>query len=180
MTTTQLSCQCGAVRMEARDAPIIVAQCFCQSCREAKRRMEALPGAPAVVGVQGSSHYVLYRKDRVRITAGKDKLRNFRLSPKTSTRRVVATCCNTPVLTELKGGHWASLYGNLWHGQSLPAPDLRTQTGDLPQGVVLDGNVPKGGWATARFFSKLLGAWIAMGFKAPVLALDTAEIELKP
>ena len=140
--------------------------------------MEALPGAPPVVGTEGGSHYVLYRKDRVQITRGRERLRHFRLSAKTQTRRVLATCCNTPVLVELKGGHWASLNANLWHGQSLPAPDLRTQTGDLPDGVALDDSVPSGGWETTKFYGKLLGAWIAMGFKVPVLAGDTPEIEL--
>ena len=179
MTTTELSCACGQVHLSVEDRPIIVAECFCNSCREAKRRMEALPGAPSVVGTQGGSHYVLYRKDRVQILEGKENLRNFRLSEKTPTRRVIATCCNTPVLTELKGGHWASLYGNLWHGQALPKPDLRTQTGDVPAGVVLDDSVPAGGWQTAKFFASLLGAWIAMGFKVPVLAGDTPEMKLK-
>lgn len=175
---TELSCACGAVHLEVSGAPIVVAECHCNSCREAARRMEALPGAPAVVGTQGSSHYVLYRKDRVQITRGKDRLRNFRLGPTSHTRRVIATCCNTPVLTEFQGGHWASLYGNLWHGQSLPAPDLRTMTGDLPEDIMLDESVKSGGWETTKFYGRLLGAWMAMGFRSPSLALDTPEIAL--
>ena len=179
MTVTDLHCACGKLHMEVREAPIIVAECYCNSCREGARRLEALPGAPKVAGSQGGSHYVLYRKDRVRIVAGKEGLRNFRLGPQSHTRRVFATCCNTPVLTEFQGGHWVSLYGNLWPAGTLPQPDLRTQTGDLPPGTALDGGVPSGGWETTKFYGRLLGAWVAMGFRSPALALDTAEVELR-
>ncbi|SEQ02846.1 hypothetical protein SAMN05428969_1609 [Devosia sp. YR412] len=176
---TDLSCQCGKVHLVVSQEPIMVAECYCNSCREAVRRMEALPGAPKVVGAYGSSHYVMYRKDRVQISQGKEWLRNFRLGPKSPTRRVIASCCNTPVLTELKGGHWASLYGNLWHGQALPKADLRTQTTNAPDGSILDDAVPAGGWETTKFYGRLLAAWAAMGFKSPVLALDTPEVELR-
>lgn len=176
---TDLRCDCGKVQLEVTEPPIIVAECYCNSCSEGRRRIESLPGAPKVVGDNGASHYVLYRKDRVRIVSGWDYLRNFRLKPEAQTRRVIASCCNTPVLVELKGGHWASVYGNLWQGQALPRPDLRTVTGDVAGKVTLDDSIPSGNWETAKFFGRLLGAWIAMGFKSPPLALETPEIELR-
>lgn len=176
---TDLRCSCGQVHLVVSENPIMVTECYCESCREARRRIATLPGAPAVVGDNGSTHFVLYRKDRIRILAGREWLRNFRLGPEAQTRRVIASCCGTPVLLEFKGGHWASLYGNLWHGQSLPKAELRTVTGDAGAGTVLDGSIPSGGWETTKFYGKLLGAWIAMGFRAPPLALDTPEIELK-
>jgi hypothetical protein len=177
MSVTTLSCRCGKVQLAVSQAPIIVSECHCNSCREAARRMAQLPGAPAVAGTDGGTHFVLYRKDRVSISSGFELLRNFRLGPERQTRRVIASCCNTPVLLEFKGGHWASLYGNLWHGQNLPAPHLRTMTGDSP--VVLDDSVTAGRWATAKFYGRLLSAWAGMGFRAPALALDTPEIKLE-
>lgn len=175
---TELSCACGAVRMQVAGAPITVAECHCTSCRDAAGRIAALPGAPAVVGEQGGTHFVLYRKDRVRFVGGRDKLRNFRLGPERATRRVIASCCNTPVLLEFKGGHWVSLYGNLWHDQDLPPLQLRTIVGDAPAGVLFNDSVPMGGWPTAKFYGQLLAAWAAMGFRSPVVALDTPEVEL--
>ena len=175
---TELSCGCGTVRLAVEGAPITVAECHCSSCRDAAGRMARLPGAPAVVGAGGGTHFVLYCKDRVRIVAGHDQLRNFRLGPERETRRVIATCCNTPVLLEFKGGHWVSLYGNLWHGQTLPPLRLRTMTADAPAGAVPDDGVPAGGWPTAKFYGQLLVAWAAMGFKAPPVALDTPEVEV--
>lgn len=179
MTATAVSCVCGKVQLEVSLQPILVAECYCNSCRDAAGRMAKLPGAPKVVGDNGSTHFVLYRKDRIRILKGREWLRNFRLGREAQTRRVIASCCNTPVLLEFKGGHWASLYGNLWHGQSLPAADVRTITGDVIDGTVLDDSVPSGGWQTMIFFGKLMAAWIAMGFRAPPIALDTPEIELR-
>lgn len=173
-----IGCNCGKVKIELTGEPIIVAECHCKSCRDGAERMAGLPGAEPVVGTNGSSHYVLYRKDRVRIVAGKEWLRNFRLGPEAHTRRVFASCCNTPVLAEFKGGHWVSLYANLWHGQAVPALDIRTQVGDAPAGTVPEDGVPAGGWETTKFYGKLLGAWIAMGFKQPAVALDTPEVEL--
>ena len=139
--------------------------------------MGQMPGAPAVAGSYGGSHFVLYRKDRVAITAGREWLANFRLGPDRHTRRVIATCCNSPVLLEFKGGHWASLYANLWQGEDLPAPEIRTMTTDRDTPLPDDG-VPAGKWQTAGFYGRLLVAWAAMGFRSPVLALDTPEMEL--
>lgn len=178
MNGTTLACGCGKVRLEVKGSPIITAECHCNSCREAARRMATLPGAPIVSGGHGGSHYVLYRKDRIRIVGGHDYLQNFRLGPKSHTRRVVATCCNTPVLTEFEAGHWGSLYGNLWPAQDLPPPDLRTQVSGSPNAGDLDHGVPSGGWETTKFYGKLLAAWIAMGFKSPRLAADTPEFKL--
>ena len=179
MMTTELRCTCGALRLELSGAPIVVAECHCASCRDARRRMATLPGAPAVVGAHGGTHFVLYRKDRIRITAGRDRLRHFRLGPQAETRRVITSCCTMPVLLEFKGGHWASLYGNLWPAEALPAIDLHTMISDRGAAAppLADG-VPAGRWATAKFFAALLAAWIAMGFRAPPLALDTPEIPI--
>ena len=175
---TQLSCSCGQVRLEVRAAPLISAECYCNSCREGAARMAALPGAPDVTNGAGGTPYVLYRKDRVSIVAGQDKLRAFRLKPASSTRRVIATCCNTPVFTEFKGGHWLSLYADLWPDGTAPAMDVRTQTGDLPAQLQPDDSVPSGGWPTTRFYGRLLAAWIAMGFKVPEVKVDGPELAI--
>jgi hypothetical protein len=40
-------------------------------------------------------------------------------------------------------------------------------TGDRTDHMALDDAVPAGTLQTWRFYAKLLGAWIAMGFKSP-------------
>lgn len=162
MKTTQLSCACGVCRLEVRGTPIISTECHCKSCSTAAARLQTLPAAPNVLSEHGGTPFVLYRKDRVAILAGAENFREFRLSPDATTRRIVASCCNTPLFLEFKGGHWLSIFANLWAPEALPPLEMRTQTqGSEPH------DVPSGAWPTTRFYGRLLGAWIAMGFKVP-------------
>ncbi|WP_342380087.1 hypothetical protein NVS55_11005 [Myxococcus stipitatus] len=172
----QLRCACGQVRLEVEGKPIVSSECYCNSCRAAGQRLATLPSARSVLGAHGGTHFVLYRKDRVRFLEGTGLLKEFRLTPESTTRRIVATCCNTPVCLEFKGGHWLSLYAGLWPEGTLPPLDLRTMTSDLPAGVVLPPDVPSGKWNQAAFFARLLGAWILMGFRAPRLTFIHGEV----
>lgn len=168
---TPLACACGEVQLHVERTPIISTECHCNSCRAAGARLQAL-GAPApVLQANGGTHFVLYRKDRIRFLNGAERLKAFRLTSQATTRRVVATCCNTPVFLEFKGGHWLSLYAGLWPKGALPPLNLRTMTSDMPAGAVLDLDVPSGKRQTLAFYAKLLGAWIAMGFKSPNIAV---------
>lgn len=165
--TTELSCTCGAFALELTGEPFIATECHCTSCREAGARLEALPLSRPMRGANLGTPFVLYRKDRVRFLRGADRLAEFRLNEKTSTRRVVTSCCKTPVFVEFKGGHWLSLYASLWPEGASPKPTIRTMVGDRPKGAPLPDDLPSGPMVTAGFFAKLLGAWIAMGFKSP-------------
>lgn len=175
--TTELACACGKVRLAVEKSPITSAECHCNSCREAGARLASLPLARPALAPNGGTPFVVYRKDRVRILAGSDLLGEFRLTPKSTTRRVVATCCNTPVFLEFKGSHWLSLYGSLWPEGTMPALQLRTMVGDRKADAPLAGDLPSGFWPTAGFYAELLGAWIAMGFRSPQVAV-TRRIEL--
>lgn len=169
---TQLHCACGQVRLEAAGKPIVSAECHCDSCRAAAARLQALPNAPRVQSANGGTRFVLYRKDRVRFAQGRDLLGSFRLTGDAMTRRVVARCCHTPVFLEFENGHWLSLYGCLWPPRTMPALELRTMTGDLADPSALSDDVPNMRRQSGRFFAKLLGAWIAMGFRTPKLHIE--------
>ena len=171
----RLQCACGQVRLEAEGSPIVGSECYCDSCRAAGARLQALPGAPRLLDENGGTRFVLYRKDRVRFTNGAGRLAEFRLTPGSSTRRAVASCCNTPIFLEFQNGHWLSVYGGLWPEGTLPRLQLRTMTGDLPDPSVLpDDDVARG---RLPFFAKLLGAWIAMGFRSPKITLVRGGID---
>ena len=178
--TRDLSCDCGAVRVQVEREPIVSTECYCTSCRTAGARLQALPDVPPILGANGGTRYILYRKDRVHFLAGTDQLRTFRLTPQSPTRRVVAACCNSPIFLEFQNGHWLSLYGRLWPADALPPLDLRTMTSDLPEGTVLPEDVPNGRRQSLRFFALLLGAWIAMGFRSPRLALPGGDFHVPP
>lgn len=171
-TVTSLSCTCGAVRVEVRGTPIITTECHCNSCREAGRRLGALPGAPEFVAANGGTPFALYRKDRAEIAQGREQLREFRLKPDSPTRRVVATCCNTPVFLEFQHGHWLSIYEAVWPTKTMPTIELRTMTSDLSDLSVLDDTVPAGKRQTWGFYGRLFAAWAAMGFRTPKLEVS--------
>jgi hypothetical protein len=172
MATTLLTCACGRFHIEVTGAPFITAECHCSSCRTAAQRLAALPPAFPLAGASGGVPYILYRKDRVRFPDGTAGLAEFRLSDTAPTRRVLTTCCNTPVFTEFSGGHWLSLFAGLWPQDKRPPMQIRTQTGSVPEGVTLDDSLPAGGMVTAGFYAKLLWAWIVMGFKVPKVQVN--------
>ncbi|VVT17362.1 conserved hypothetical protein [Roseovarius sp. EC-HK134] len=175
--TTRIACKCGQTRLEVEGKPIKSVECCCTSCREAADRMQRLEGAPRTVTDHGTTPFVMYRKDRVRFLAGADTLAGFRLSPEASSRRVIATCCNTPVYLEFKGGHWLSFYSGLWPAGTKPAPTMRTMTSDLPEGSTLPDDIPNAKKHSLGFFAKLFGAWVAMGFRSPKTP-NTGEINV--
>lgn len=164
---TALACACGQTRLEVSGAPILVSECLCDSCRAAAARLAALPGARSMLTPYGATPSAEYRKDRVRFLSGAARLGEFRLSAGAGSRRVVATCCNTPLFLEMKGAHWLSLYSHLWPEATRPRPQLRTMAGDLADASRLPQDIPNLKTHSLRFYAKLLAAWIAMGLRNP-------------
>ena len=168
---TQIACTCGHTRLEVRGAPILVCECLCDSCRAAADRLAQLPGARSPLTSYHATPCAEYRKDRVHFLSGAETMREFRLSPTSGSRRVVATCCNTPLFLEMKGAHWLSLYLHLWPEKTRPKPSLRTMTSDLKDRSRLPADIPNLKTHTIAFYGKLLAAWIAMGFRNPKIAV---------
>src|ERR1700757_577 len=88
-------CSCGGVEIEAFGTPITSAVCYCDSCQEGSRQIEALTNAVPVLGPDGGTAYVLYRKDRIKYSKGAQLLESYKIDEKSTTSRVVATCCNS-------------------------------------------------------------------------------------
>lgn len=165
--TKTIGCACGETRLEVQGDPILVSECLCNSCRAAADRLAKLPGARPILTAYKATPCAEYRKDRVRILSGAEHLREFRLTADAGSRRIVATCCNTPVFLEMKGAHWLSLYLHLWPAETRPKPELRTMVGDLEDKSSLPNDIVNLKTHHLRFYAKLLKAWIAMGFKNP-------------
>lgn len=165
-----IACACGKVRLEAVAAPILTAACFCKSCQEAGRQFEALADAPPLLDGDGGTGFVLYRKDRVACSAGPQHLEERRLTPGSPTRRVIAACCNTPMFLDFTRGHWLALYRRRF-GAAAPAIEMRVMTDDRRPGVELPDDVPNHGGRSGTFLRKLIGAWLAMGLRRPVVTL---------
>lgn len=175
---TTLHCQCGNVSLSVERRPIISAECLCKDCQTAGALLQSLPDAPKTLDQNSATRFVLYRKDRVRCIKGQESLREYRLNPESKTRRVIATCCNTPVFLDFTNGHWLSMYGGLWPQKNLPPLEIRTMTRDCPKGVVLSDDVPNPKTHTGIFYLKLLSSWAAMGFKTPKVNYVNGSIQI--
>jgi hypothetical protein len=165
--TLTASCRCGAVVLEMTGQPIIHAACYCSSCQEAGRRIEELPDAPPVLGADGGTDCVLYRKDRVRCVQGGERLEAIRLKPGSPTRRMVAGCCNSAMFLDFSKAHWATLYRARLPEDGVPPLEARVMTADRREGVVLPDDVPNYAGHAGKLMGRLLGAWVAMGFRLP-------------
>lgn len=140
--------------------------------------MEKLPGADPLLDRYGATRLVLYRKDRFGCLRGDAHLREFRLRPDSTTRRVVAICCNSPMFLDFTKGHWVDLYGQRWLPDPMPQPELRTMTMDLPKDVELPGDISNARRQSLAFFGKLIMAWIAMGFRTPKIAWVKGDLHV--
>jgi hypothetical protein len=162
-------CQCGETTIELAGEPIQSVTCYCESCRTAARAFERDLGAPKTVDDDGGVDYCLYRKDRVKIGQGALHLREYRLKQGSPTRRVVASCCASPMFLDFTPGHWLSIYRRRLSGQA-PEPQMRIMTKDRPEGVALSNDIPAYAAQPPGFMIKLLAAWAAMGFRRPKVA----------
>ena len=165
---TSAPCRCGNVELEIVGAPILRGICYCASCQEAGRRYQAVPGIDAVLAEDGGTDYVLYRKDRVRCVRGGDLFEERRLKPDSPTRRMYARCCNTAMFLDFTKGHWLTVYRGRLPDDIAPAT-MRMMTAERPEGVILPDDVANYPGHSGKFMLKLLGAWMAMGFRRPAV-----------
>ena len=142
------------------------AACYCTSCQEAGGLIELRPDALPVLGLDGGTDYLLFRKDRVLCTRGGEHLEEIRLRPGSPTRRMVAVCCNTAMFLDFSKGHWLTLYRARMTG-SVPPLQMRIMTAEKRAGAVLPNDVPAHRGRAVNLMWKLLRAWAAMGFRRP-------------
>jgi hypothetical protein len=162
------SCRCGKVALQIDGAPILRGICYCASCQEAGRRHQAVSGADAALADDGGTDYVLYRKDRVRCVQGGDLLEERRLKSGSPTRRMYARCCNTAMFLDFTKGHWLTVYRGRLPSDIRPAT-MRMMTAERPEGVILPDDTANYPGHSGKFMLKLLGAWMAMGFRRPAI-----------
>ncbi|MBR0895435.1 hypothetical protein JQ616_10795 [Bradyrhizobium tropiciagri] len=160
------ACRCGKVELETTGPPILRGICYCASCQEAGRRHQAVSGADAVLADDGGTDYVLYRKDRVRCIKGGELLEARRLKPESPTRRMVARCCETAMFLDFTKGHWLTVYRDRL-GNGIGPATMRMMTAERPAGTILPDDIANYPGHSGKFVLKLLGAWLAMGFRRP-------------
>jgi len=155
-------CLCGEVEIELAGAPILAATCHCDDCQAGSQMIEALPGSPTVLDAAAGTAYVHYRKDRIRILRGADRLRALKLNPTSPTNRMVTTCCNSAMLVTFDNAlHWNPVYrGRL--GADAPPVEMRVNTRFVPAGTTVPDDVPSYRGFPFSFVWRLLKARLAM------------------
>lgn len=163
---TDAVCQCGQAKIALTSTPILSATCYCESCRTAAQGFERDLGAPQTVNADGGVDYCSWRKDRVVIVTGGPHLKEFRLKPGSSTRRVVAMCCFSPMFVDFTPGHWLTIFRARLGGDA-PKSTMRLMTKDKMDSVALDDDVPTYKTMPPLFMVILIASWAAMGFHRP-------------
>jgi hypothetical protein len=158
------TCNCRSVAVVAFGPPITASACYCDSCQEAARQIGALTNAPSVAGSDGGTEYVVYRKDRVLCTQGKELLKAHKLDAKSPTSRVVASCCNTALFLAFDDNkHWVDLYRSRCCGD-VPPLRMRMCTRFAPEAERLPRDVPQFPSYPVRFIAALIWAKFGMWF----------------
>jgi hypothetical protein len=156
------ACRCGQVEVEATGPPIVAAVCYCGDCRDGARRIEALPGAPAVLEADGGAAYLMFRKDRIACSRGEALLEGYKLKESSPTNRVVATCCNSAMFVRFdRGPFWVSAYRRRFEGESPPI-EMRICTRSRDAATPLPSDVPNHPGYPLALILRLLGSGAAM------------------
>lgn len=164
LPTRVLTCECGAVKIELAGSPIMVNICHCKYCQKGSEHMEHLPNAPHILDSHKGTPYVLFRKDRVKITQGAEHCTDYRLEGEGNTRRVVASCCNSPLFLDFEPGHWVSFYQQRFDAP-VPQAEMRIQTSSISTEKAPDDGLPMYAGFPAVMMLKLLTSRAAMGIR---------------
>ena len=161
-----ITCACGAVRLEAVGSPVMSVICNCTSCRTAGRDFDSRSPVAPIVDSGGGTPVVLWRKDQLKCVEGCERLEAHRLTAESPSRRMVASCCGTPMFGDFTKGFWVSIYRD--RIEDAPMPSMRVMTSDVPDDVALpDDGLPRFRGRPGKFMLKLLATWASMGFRTP-------------
>jgi hypothetical protein len=158
-------CSCGSVEIEAFGEPITSVVCYCDSCQEGSRRIEALTTAFSILGPDGGTSYIVYRKDRIKYSKGVELLKDYKIEEKSTTSRVVATCCSSAMVMRFDDArHWVPVYRTRFQGD-VPPLRWRICTQFKPEHATIPTDVPSSTMYPAGLMWKLLSSRIAMLLK---------------
>jgi len=158
---TTIRCACGQVEFRFVGKPILTTVCHCDDCQRASAELEKLPHAPKTLDVAGGTAYVMYRRDRIVCAKGHPLLQDRRTEGEPFTKRVIASCCHSPLYLDFEKGHWLSVFRDRF-GDQAPRVQMRTQTRYVPAEVEIPNDAPHFRTYSLGFMARLIGSKIAM------------------
>jgi hypothetical protein len=139
--------------------------CYCDTCQDGSRQIEALTNAVPILGPDGGTAYVLYRKDRVKYAKGAELLKDYKIDETSTTNRVVATCCNSAMVMRFDDAkHWVPVYRARFQ-DGLPPVQWRICTKFAPENARIPTDVPTSAMYPPAFMWKLLTSRVSMLFR---------------
>jgi hypothetical protein len=155
------------VKFQAAGKPILSVICYCDDCQAGSRQIAMLPNAGPVAEPDGGTFYLLFRKDRFSCFSGEHLLKELRIRGESTTRRVVAECCNSGMFLDFEKGHWISAYRERFAGD-IPTVEMRIQTRFRPDGIDFPDGLPAYAAFPLKFMLKLVAARLAMMMPQPM------------
>ena len=157
-------CSCENVEIETYGTPIASTVCYCDSCQAGSRQIEELPNAAPILSPDGGTAYVLYRTDRIKYVKGAELLKGYKVDEKSTTSRVVATCCNSAMVMQFEDAkHWVPIYRGRFQGE-LPPLQWRICTKFAPEDAEIPEDVPSSKMYPVGLMVKLLTSKLSMLF----------------
>ena len=138
--------------------------CYCDSCQDGARQIETATNAAPILGPDGGTAYILYRKDRITYSKGAELLKDYKIDETSTTNRVVAACCGSAMVMRFDDAkHWVPMYRARFQGD-LPPLQWRICTKFKPANSVIPADIPSSAMYPAGFMWKLLTSKMAMLF----------------
>ena len=168
-------CACGNVVLALAGAPVLTTTCYCADCQSAAIHFEKRFGR-ALMSEDGGTDHVLWPKKAMTCLSGAEDLAEYRLNAHTHTRRVVATCCGTPMFLDFTKGSWVTLYRDRLAPEDRPAIEMRVMLRDrvgkdrLPDDC---RNLPR---YSPRIFACLLRTAAMQGFRRHPIGFVTRAL----
>jgi hypothetical protein len=163
-------CRCGAVDIGAWAEPIVVTACYCDDCQAAAERMAASDKA-ALAKADGGTEFMVFRRDRIACTRGADRLEAMKLTPATNTRRMIASCCATPMYVAFDDKRpWVSAFRARF-GANAPPVTMRICTRFKRSDDRAENGLPSHPSYPPPMIARILAVWPLTLFSRPVGAL---------
>jgi hypothetical protein len=163
-------CACGRTEHEALGAPVVALACYCDDCQAAAGQIDAMPEGKSGLGADGGTISVLFRKDRVRCVRGQELLVGHKLRADSDTTRMIASCCNSNVLTRFD--NWlpiVALRTFAREGTSI-APQISIYTKFAPELDKIVHAAPRHAKMPPSLGMKVLANAVQLGFRRVVSA----------
>jgi hypothetical protein len=157
-------CACGSVEIDVLGPPMAGVVCYCDTCQRGSQQIDALSNAVPILGPDGGTAYILYRKDRITDVRGAELLKDYKIAANSRTSRVVATCCNSAMVMRFDDAkHWVPVYRARFQGD-IPPLQWRICTKFKPANAAIPTDIPSSAMYPGGLMWTLLTSKLAMLF----------------